>query len=139
MDAKQVAHYPAPPPVIEPGHTFESVNEKITRVVLGGRHPLAIPRVSLMLDLARALGWVQAGCYVDAPHATPAELARFHDPEYIAAVQRAEREQRVDVETSLRYHIGRNGNPIYGEVFRRPATACRETRFLSRPSLRPTS
>jgi hypothetical protein len=41
MDAKRVAaHYPAPPPVIEPGHTFESVNEKISRVVLGGRHPI---------------------------------------------------------------------------------------------------
>jgi Ni/Fe-hydrogenase subunit HybB-like protein len=40
MDAKPVAHYPAPPPVIEPGHTFESVNEKISRVVLGGRHPI---------------------------------------------------------------------------------------------------
>ena len=29
------------PPVIHPGHTFESVNETISRVVLGGRHPIA--------------------------------------------------------------------------------------------------
>ncbi len=39
MDSKTATHYPAPPPVIEPGHTFESVTEKISRVVLGPRHP----------------------------------------------------------------------------------------------------
>jgi molybdopterin-containing oxidoreductase family membrane subunit len=41
MDAKSATPYPPPPPVIEPGHTFESVNETISRVVLGGRHPVA--------------------------------------------------------------------------------------------------
>jgi Ni/Fe-hydrogenase subunit HybB-like protein len=40
MDSKLARSYPAPPPVIEPGHTFESVTERISRVVLGGRHPL---------------------------------------------------------------------------------------------------
>ena len=40
MDSKTVAHYPTPPPIIEPGHTFETVTEKISRIVLGGRHPL---------------------------------------------------------------------------------------------------
>ena len=41
MDSKPAAHYPTPPPVIEPGHTFETVTEKISRIVLGLRHPLA--------------------------------------------------------------------------------------------------
>ncbi|MBA3297502.1 MAG: polysulfide reductase NrfD [Acidobacteria bacterium] len=40
MDSKPVAHFPAPPPVIGPGYTFETVTEKISRIVLGGRHPL---------------------------------------------------------------------------------------------------
>jgi Ni/Fe-hydrogenase subunit HybB-like protein len=39
MDSKP-SHYQAPPPVIEPGHTFETVTEKISRIVLGLRHPL---------------------------------------------------------------------------------------------------
>jgi acetoin utilization protein AcuC len=56
--------------------------------------------------------------------ATPEKLARFHDPDYIAAVIRAEAEQAVDDDTARRYNIGRNGNPVFGEVFRRPATAC---------------
>lgn len=102
-------------------------SEIYRRSTYGGRHPLAIPRVSLMLDLVRTLGWVQEESYVDAPRATLAELARFHDPAYIAAVQDAEAAQQIDPETSLRYHIGRSGNPIYREVFSRPATSCGAT------------
>ena len=102
-------------------------SEIYRRSSYGGRHPLAIPRVSLMLDLVRALGWLPESAYIDAPRATPAELERFHDPAYIAAVQRAEADRRVDAEVSERYHIGRAGNPIYPEVFSRPATACGAT------------
>ncbi len=90
----------------------------------GGPHPLAIPRVSAAIDLCRALGWLPEAVYIDSPVATPDQLARFHDRDYIAAVQRAEAEQAVSPETAERYNIGRNGNPVFGEVFRRPATAC---------------
>jgi acetoin utilization protein AcuC len=90
----------------------------------GGRHPLAIPRVSAALDLIRAMGWLEEGRYIDSPIATPQQLARFHAPDYIAAIQRAESLQRVPEEDRNRYNIGRNGNPIFPEIFRRPATAC---------------
>jgi len=40
MESKTATSYPAPHPVIQPGHTFESVTDRIARVVLGGRHPL---------------------------------------------------------------------------------------------------
>jgi molybdopterin-containing oxidoreductase family membrane subunit len=40
MDSNTATPYPAPPPVIEPGHSFESVTEKISRIVLGPRHPV---------------------------------------------------------------------------------------------------
>jgi len=90
----------------------------------GGKHPLAIPRVSAAIDLCRAMGWLPDEVYIDSPTATVEQLARFHDREYIAAVMRAEAEQAIDGEAALRYNIGRNGNPVFGEVFRRPATAC---------------
>jgi acetoin utilization protein AcuC len=90
----------------------------------GSNHPLGIPRVSAALDLVRALGWLPDEVYVDSPTATPEQLARFHDRDYIAAVMAAEAAQRIDVETSIRHNIGRNGNPVFGEIFRRPATAC---------------
>jgi acetoin utilization protein AcuC len=80
-----------------------------------------------MIDLVRALDWLPDAAYVEAPRATPAELARFHNPEYIAAVERAEADRRVDPGVSERYHIGREGNPVYPEVFSRPATACGAT------------
>jgi acetoin utilization protein AcuC len=102
-------------------------SEIYRRSSYGGRHPLAIPRVSLMLDLVRALEWLPDGTYLEAAPATPGQLARFHDAAYIAAVQRAERDGRVDPEASLRHHIGRSGNPVFPEVFSRPATACGAT------------
>lgn len=89
----------------------------------GSRHPLGIPRVSTCIDLCRLLGWLPDDAYVDGPQATPDQIARFHDPIYIAAVQRAEREQAADDEMRTRHNLGVNGNPIFGEVFRRPATA----------------
>ena len=90
----------------------------------GSQHPLGIPRVSAVIDLCRAMGWLPNGTYVDSPQATPEQLARFHDRDYIAALMKAEAEQGVDEESSRRFNIGRNGNPVFGEVFRRPATAC---------------
>lgn len=88
----------------------------------GAKHPLSIPRVSLAVDLIRALGWLDEARYVDGPAATPEQLKRFHLPEYVDALQRAELEGLNDAERD-RWNIGRNGNPIYAEVFRRPATA----------------
>lgn len=89
----------------------------------GMRHPLAIPRVSTCIDLCRAMGWLPARQYHDSPLASDAQLARFHDPDYIAALRRAEAQQALSDAEKERFNLGRNGNPIFPEVFRRPATA----------------
>jgi len=89
----------------------------------GRKHPLAIPRVSTAIDLSRAMGWLPDEQYVDSPVATPEQLAQFHDPDYIAAIQDAERDQRLDPERRARYQLGKIDNPIFPEIFRRPATA----------------
>ena len=39
---------------------------------LGRGHPLSIPRVSVVTDLIRALGWMDPKVYHDAPMATVA-------------------------------------------------------------------
>ena len=90
----------------------------------GGRHPLSIPRVSTVIDLCRALGWLPEAAYIDSPVATPEQLIRFHDPDYVAAVQAVERRQAASEAQRQRYNLGRNGNPVFPEIFRRPATAC---------------
>jgi len=89
----------------------------------GAKHPLSIPRVSTCVDLCRAMGWLPDAVYHDSPMATPAQLARFHDPAYVAAVQAAERTQRASAEMRTRHDLGARGNPVFPEVFRRPATA----------------
>ncbi len=90
----------------------------------GRGHPLAIPRVSLAIDLCRALGWFDGDSYVDSPVADTDYLERFHTADYVAAVVRTERAQDAGDDVRRRHNIGVNGNPIYPEMFRRPATAC---------------
>jgi len=98
-------------------------SEIYRRSTYGPKHPLAIPRVSTTLDLIRALGWLAPGQYLDSPMASVPELQRFHDADYIAALQRAEANQGIDPEDRERFRIGADGNPVYREVFRRPATS----------------
>ncbi|ALG91814.1 MULTISPECIES: acetoin utilization protein AcuC [Actibacterium] len=88
----------------------------------GPWHPLRIPRVSTVIDLTRAMGWLPPARYVASPRAKPAALGIWHDPAYLAALQRAEAEQVVSDETRARYHIGTHSNPVYPEMYRRPAT-----------------
>ncbi|MCW8085128.1 acetoin utilization protein AcuC [Sabulicella glaciei] len=102
----------------------------------GPKHPLAIPRVSTTLDLIRALGWLDERRYLDSPRATPEQLARFHDPDYVAALQRAEAAQSVSPEDRERFRIGADGNPVYREVFRRPATGAGGTMLAARLTAR---
>ncbi len=90
----------------------------------GTRHPLAIPRVSTCIDLCRALGWLPDEVYLNSPRATPDQLQRYHTTDYVAALIEAERNQRAPAEVRRRYNIGCNGNPVFPEIFSRPATAC---------------
>nr|WP_241741194.1 acetoin utilization protein AcuC [Gemmobacter straminiformis] len=87
----------------------------------GGAHPLRIPRVPVVMDLARALGWLD-GRYRTSPKAKPAALTAFHTPEYIAALLRAEAEGAVDAGTRARHQIGTASNPVFPQIYSRPAT-----------------
>jgi len=89
----------------------------------GGGHPLRVPRVSTVIDLARALGWFGPGEYLTAPRARPAALALFHDPAYLAALAAAEADQQVSPEVTRRHGLGTPANPVFPEMFRRPATS----------------
>jgi acetoin utilization protein AcuC len=98
----------------------------------GPGHPLAIPRVSTCTDLIRAMGWLDPARYVEAPLATDAQITRFHAPDYLAALKRAEARQAVTAEDRARYRIGADSNPVYREVFRRPATSAGGTMLAAR-------
>lgn len=87
----------------------------------GAKHPLAIPRVSTTIDLCRAMGWLPDEVYRDSPIASPDQLTRFHTPDYVAALRRTEETRRVDPETAARHNLGKMENPIFPEMYRRPA------------------
>ena len=111
---------PDNPPDIRP--VF--IGSEIYRGSSYGRwHPLAVPRVPQVIDLCRALGWLDAVSYRTSPVAKPEALTAWHTPAYIAALQEAERRQTVSPEIRARHHLGTTSNPIYPAMFRRPATA----------------
>ena len=89
----------------------------------GPGHPLAIPRVSSTTDLIRAMGWLDDDQFVAAPMASVEQITRFHHPDYVAALRRAEATQAVSDADRARFRIGTDGNPVYREIFSRPATS----------------
>lgn len=101
------------------------IGHEIYRYSSHGRgHPLAISRVSATLDLIDALGWHDPSRFHTAPQATLDQLARFHEVDYLEALCRAEANQSLPEAERRRFNLGINGNPIYPEIFRRPATSC---------------
>lgn len=88
----------------------------------GSRHPLRVPRVSTVMDLARALGWLSAYRYRTSPRAKPPALQLWHEAPYIEALQMAEKLGEASDEMRVRFHLGSLSNPVFPEVYRRPAT-----------------
>lgn len=88
----------------------------------GGLHPLRILRVPVATDLARALGWLPEGRYRRAPRARAAALTGWHTADYVAALQAAEATGAVSDQVRARHQIGTATNPLFPEIFSRPAT-----------------
>ena len=88
----------------------------------GGQHPLRVPRVSTVLDLCRALDWLPPAQYRTSPRAKAAALTAWHTPAYIAALQAAETTGQISDDQRARHKIGTLSNPIFAQMFSRPAT-----------------
>ncbi|WP_025055366.1 acetoin utilization protein AcuC [Sulfitobacter noctilucicola] len=89
----------------------------------GRWHPLRVPRVSTVMDLSKALGWLPPDQFITSPRAKPKALTHWHTPEYINALQRVQAEQRASAQDHQRHDIGSVTNPVFPEIFTRPATA----------------
>ena len=89
----------------------------------GGKHPLSIPRVSAVLDLIRAIGICDKEEYKTGPCAKPKLLQRFHTPEYISILKKTEISQKISQIDAKTYNIGSLSNPVFPEMFKRPATS----------------
>ncbi len=89
----------------------------------GAWHPLRVPRVSTVMDVCRAMGWLPKTQFVVSPRAKPAALTGFHTADYITALQTAEASQHVSDDVRARHGLGTPSNPIFPEMYRRPATS----------------
>jgi acetoin utilization protein AcuC len=98
-------------------------HEIYRRSSYGGTHPLRIPRVSTVMDLSRAMGWLPRAQFQTSPRAKPAALHVWHTPEYVAALQAAEAAREVSEAVRARHNIGTHSNPVFPEIFSRPATS----------------
>lgn len=118
----------APPPVVRPGVAPAVApplfigSEIYRRSSYGSIHPLRVPRVSTVMDLARSLGWLAPDRFRASPRAKPAALMLWHEAPYLAALQSAEATGEATPEMRTRFHLGTLSNPVFPEVFRRPAT-----------------
>lgn len=89
----------------------------------GDWHPLRVPRVSTVMDLSRALGWLGSEQYRTSPRAKVPALTLWHTPAYAAALAQAEVDQDVTDAVRARHGLGTVANPVFSEMYRRPATA----------------
>ena len=99
------------------------IGSEIYRHSTYGRiHPLRVPRVSTVMDLSRAMGWLPADRYRTSPRGRIEALSAWHDPAYLAALQVGEGMEEPTPEMLHRFHLGTLSNPLFPEMFRRPAT-----------------
>jgi acetoin utilization protein AcuC len=89
----------------------------------GNNHPLAIPRVSLTLDLIQSYGALMPQEFLPARKASSVELGWFHASDYIRALQHCEVLDRPFDRYRRRYNIGTLENPYFPGLFSIPATA----------------
>lgn len=89
----------------------------------GRWHPLRVPRVSTVMDLARALDWLPKSQFITSPRAKAPALTHWHTDAYVNALQRVQADQAATRDDRDRHDIGSPTNPVFPEIFSRPATA----------------
>ena len=114
-------HQPQPETALHPPPLYVG-SEVFRRAAFGANHPLKIMRHSAVLDLVRALGWLEEDAFRTPPPATVEQLTEFHDSRYIEALQYADSTGKVDPETRERFQIGTLENPVFDGLFERAAT-----------------
>ena len=92
------------------------------RAAYGGNHPLAIPRVETVTDLAADLGWLE-GRWRPSPIASRDLLTRHHEEAYVAALAKADSAGLVTPDMREKHGIGTMENPLFRGVFDRASTA----------------
>jgi acetoin utilization protein AcuC len=86
-------------------------------------HPLDMDRVWPSVELIKLMGWINEDQIIKNSPADISELIKFHDLDYVNALKKAEEDQNLPDNLKKKFNIGIGNNPIFSEVFSRPATA----------------
>ena len=86
-------------------------------------HPLDMDRVWPSVELIQLMGWVKQKQIIKNKPAGIEELAKFHDINYVKALIKAETDQSLSESLKIKFNNGIGNNPIFKEVFSRPASA----------------
>ena len=86
-------------------------------------HPLDMDRVWPSVELIKLMGWISEDQIIKNSPADISELIKFHDLDYVKALKKAEEDQNLPDNLKKKFNIGIGNNPIFSEVFSRPATA----------------
>lgn len=89
----------------------------------GPNHPLGIPRVALTLELIGTFRTLAPDEFLEARQATDAELAGFHQDDYVAALRVCQTRGGVGPGMRRRFNIGNFENPYFENMFVIPALA----------------
>ena len=88
-------------------------------------HPLDMDRVWPSVELIKLMGWINEDQIIKNSPADISELTKFHDLDYVNALKKAEEDQNLPDNLKKKFNIGIGNNPIFSEVFSRPATAAK--------------
>lgn len=86
-------------------------------------HPLAGNRQAAVFDICQMLGWLDGHQLRKCELTPPETLMRFHDADYVRAVQEASASGQVSSEIRNRYKIGTMENPVFKNVFERASAS----------------
>lgn len=107
---------------VGPRHALYVDSLTFSQAAYGSQHPLGIARTETVGKLTRKLGWLpETARRVSAP-ASISTLCRFHNKDYVKALQAADRDGKVSRNFRVRYGLGTMENPLFAGVFKRAAT-----------------
>lgn len=92
------------------------------KAAFGANHPLSIRRVEIVHALCESLDWLDPELLRTCHPAPKNVLLKFHAPEYVAALERADAESVVSPQDRDRFNFGTMENPWFPGLLERAAT-----------------
>lgn len=99
-------------------------------------HPLSGNRQAAVLDVCGMLGWLDEKHVRNCEMASSDTLVRFHDSDYVRAVQDASASGQVSTDIRTRYRIGTMENPVFERVFERASASVGGSIMAAQEALR---